>query len=151
MLTQLNMFKSISIPNDIYKKLFMAICYHDVVHIPGMQNNEEKSIEKCKKDFGKILNESDFKDISDLILCTKTQANINDIKKIPYGDLIHDLDMISFIDYTTMKNNDVKIRSEYLEFPTHSFYRYKLKYFENLLKTGVFISPQYQQYNNIAK
>jgi hypothetical protein len=59
--------------------------------------------------------------------------------------------MISFIDYTTMKNNDVKIRSEYSDFPTHSFYKYKLKYFENLLKNNIFISQQYKQYNGIAK
>ena len=42
MLTQLNMFKA-SIPANEYKKLYLAICYHDVVHVPGNKDNEDVS------------------------------------------------------------------------------------------------------------
>lgn len=149
MLTQLNMFKT-SIPIAEYKKIFFAICYHDAIHIPGNDDNEEKSFELLRKDWSKVLDEDDLATIEKYILATKTGVEYDVIKKTKYADLIHDLDMISFIDYETMKNNDVKLKTEYSIYSPIEFYQHKLKYFKRLIKDGIFISSQYKKYNSIA-
>lgn len=149
MLSKLSLYNGI-INNNDYKLLYAAICYHDLVHIPGDEKNEEKSIEIMRRDFNKILTEDELHYISDLILCTKTDYDYEEIKKVKYADLIHDLDMISFLDYDVMKNNDVKIKSEYLNFSPLDFYKYKSKYFKRLIKDGIFISEQYKPFNALA-
>jgi acyl-CoA thioesterase YciA len=149
MLTQLNMFKATMNQNE-YRKLYMAICYHDAFHKNGNNTNEEESINILKRDFGKVLSQEDFDDVSNIILCTKSNMDYDEIKKYKNADLLHDLDMISFIDYETIKANDVKIRSEKDNIPVEVFYKQKIQYYENLLKTGVFISSKYKKYNNIA-
>lgn len=151
MLTQLGMYKTLILSSNNYKKLFFAICYHDAIRNIGASDNEQKSVNMFIKDWSKVLGAEDIEHISKLIMCTKTNANYSEIKKVPYGDLIHDLDMISFIDYETMKNNDVKIRTEYSMFSPIDFYQHKINYFNWLFKNGVFISKQYEKYNNIAK
>ena len=112
--------------------------------------NEEESINILKRDFGKVLSNEDFNDISNMILCTKTNVDYEEIKKYKNADLLHDLDMVSFIDYETMKANDVKIRSEKDNIPVEVFYKQKLSYYEKLMDSGVFISSKYKRYNNIA-
>lgn len=148
-LTQLNMYKATMNPND-YKKLYIAACYHDAIHKPNNITNEEESINILKRDFGKVLSNEDFNDISNMILCTKTNVDYEEIKKYKNADLLHDLDMVSFIDYETMKANDVKIRSEKDNIPVEVFYKQKLSYYEKLMDSGVFISSKYKRYNNIA-
>jgi hypothetical protein len=49
-----------------------------------------------------------------------------------------------------MKANDVKIRSEHDGINVEDFYKEKLKFYNRLLKNGVFISSKYKKYNNIA-
>ena len=149
MLNQLNMFKATMNSND-YRKLYLAICYHDAVHNPCDLKNEEKSIELLRRDFGKVLSEDEFNDISNMIVCTKSSINYDEIKKYKNADLMHDLDLISFIDYETMKANDVKIRSEKDDVEISTFYKRKLNYYNDLLKNGVFISSKYKKYNTIA-
>lgn len=148
-LTQLNMYKATMNQND-YKKLYIAACYHDAIHKPNNITNEEESINILKRDFGKVLSDEDFNDISNMILCTKTNVDYEEIKKYKNADLLHDLDMVSFIDYETMKANDVKIRSEKDNIPVEVFYKQKLSYYEKLMDSGVFISSKYKRYNNIA-
>lgn len=149
MLTQLKMYKSL-MSNQDYKRLYIAICYHDAIHEANQNDNEENSIELFKRDFKKIFNEDEINKISQLILCTKTDYNHDLIKKIKFGDLIHDLDMLSLMDYETMRGNDAKIKNEFSHLTPLEFYEYKLKYFKNLIKSGVFISEQYKQFNTIA-
>lgn len=149
MLTQLNMFKATMNQNE-YRKLYLAVCYHDAVHKNDNITNEEDSIYLLKRDFGKVLSEEEFNDISNMILCTKSSTSYDEIKKCKNADLLHDLDMISFIDYELMKANDVKIRSEKNDIPVETFYKQKLFYYEKLLENGVFISSKYKKYNNIA-
>ena len=151
MLTQLGMYKTLMLSSNNYKKMFVAICYHDAIRHIGAIDNQEKSVQLMRRDWGKVFKQEQLNHIQNLILCTKTNADYAEIKTIPYGDLIHDLDMVSFIDYETMKNNDVKIKTEYSMYSPIDFYEHKLKYFQKLLDNGVFISKQYQKYNSIAK
>lgn len=149
MINQLHMIKSSMKVND-YKKIFIAACYHDAVHVPMDENNEENSINVLNKDFGKIIDQEDFEDIKNMILSTNKNWKHDEIKEFKNADLLHDLDLISFIDYETMKNNDVKIRTEYNSLSTLEFYEFKLEYFNNLLKDKIFISNNYKKYNSIA-
>lgn len=149
MINQLHMIKSSMKVND-YKKIFLASCYHDAVHVPMDENNEENSINVLNKDFGKIIDQEDFEDIKNMILSTNKNWKHDEIKEFKNADLLHDLDLISFIDYETMKNNDVKIRTEYNSLSTLEFYEFKLEYFNNLLKDKIFISNNYKKYNSIA-
>lgn len=151
MLTQLSMYKALMLSSNNYKKMFVAICYHDAIRHIGQLDNQEKSVDLVKRDWGKVFSQNEIQHIGKLILCTKTNVDYNFVKSIEYGDLIHDLDMISFIDYEVMKSNDVKIRTEYSMFSPIDFYQHKLVYFDNLLKNGVFISKQYEKYNHIAR
>lgn len=151
MINQLNIFKTLMLTATDYKRLFVAACYHDAVHVAGYNDNEQRSVEKLKRDWGKIFSQQDIDHIEQLIMCTKTNVDVDYIKKVPYADLLHDIDMISFIDYETMKNNDIKIKAEYSAFSPVDFYQRKLKYFEQLLERNVFISKQYVKYNSIAK
>ena len=70
--------------------------------------------------------------------------------KCNYAPLLHDLDLVSFIDYETMKNNDVKIRSEYTDVSVIDFFKKKKEFLNYLLDNGVFLSKQYKKYNSIA-
>jgi predicted metal-dependent HD superfamily phosphohydrolase len=149
MLTQLNMLKDL-LPIKDYKQLYIAICYHDAVYVAGNKDNEEKSVEMFMRDFRKTFSDEELNRISSLIMSTKTGIKHDDIKKIKYADLIHDLDMISFMDFETMRSNDVKIRSEFSHLTPLEFYEYKLKYFKNLIKDGVFISEFYEKFNTTA-
>ena len=149
MLNQLKMYKAL-IPLNDFKNIYFAICYHDAIHIPGRSDNEEKSIELFLKDWKKVLSNEEINIISSYILSTKTYAKYDEIKKIKYADLVHDLDMMSFIDYETLKANDVKIRSEHENISLLEFYQYKIKYYEMLIENGIFISSQFKKYNTIA-
>ena len=150
MLNQLSLHKLNLSMND-YRKLFVAICYHDAVHVANAVDNEQKSVETLKRDWGKIFDHSELQSIIELILSTKINCDYGKLKTIPNADLLHDLDMMAFVDYETMKNNDVKIRSEYSEYSTLQFYNYKLQFLNWLLQNGVFISKYYSKYNSIAK
>lgn len=149
MINQLKMYRT-SIPTRDFKYIYFALCYHDVVHVPGNIDNEEKSIEILERDWKKVLSNDDIEIIKEMILSTKSSITKENICHTKYADLVHDLDMISFIDYETLKANDVKIRSEYENISLLEFYQYKIKYYDNLIKNGVFISTQYKKYNNVA-
>jgi acyl-CoA hydrolase len=149
MLSQLRMLKATMNQNE-YKKLYIATCYHDIIHIADNENNEEESIKLLNRDLGKLLSEQDLSDISNMILCTKSNIDYEEIKKYKNADLLHDLDMLSFIDYETMKTNDVKIRSEHDNITMEVFLKRKITYYKRLLETGVFVSSKYKKYNNIA-
>ena len=149
MLKQLNIFKA-SMKSNEYKILFLAVCYHDVVHLSGNKDNEIESSLCFRKDWEKVFDKDVLNDVSELILSTKSNNSYQDIKEIRNADLLHDLDMISFIDYETMKNNDVKIRTQYSTLSPLQFYQYKLEYYKKLIKQGVFWSSFYKKYNNIA-
>lgn len=149
MLTQLNMYKQ-SIPNYEYKKLYAAICYHDIIHNANANDNKEQCVNIFKRDWLKVIDEETFNTVTQYILATKYDKSYDEIKEIKNADLIHDLNMLSFIDYETIKNADIRIKAEYSHISPIDFYTFRLKYFKDLLKSGVFISSKYKKYNSIA-
>jgi hypothetical protein len=143
------MYKA-SIPSTEYKRLFAAICYHDIYHTALEENNKEECFNIFKRDWNKAISEDDLNSVYPYITATRFDINTDDIQGIKHADLIHDLNKIEFIDYETMKNSDIRLKSEYTELTPKAFYELRLKYFKQLLKTGVFISSKYKKYNNIA-
>ena len=149
MLTQLNMYKQ-SMSNIEYKRLYAAICYHDIIHDATSSNNKEHCVEQFKRDWYKAIDNETYNIISEYILATKYNKTIEELKEIKNADLIHDLNMLSFIDYECIKSSDIKIKFEYSHLTPIEFYNFRLKYFKDLLKTNVFISSKYKKYNTIA-
>jgi predicted metal-dependent HD superfamily phosphohydrolase len=149
MLTQLNMYKT-SIPSIEYKRLFAAICYHDICHDVLCDNNKTECCNTFKRDWNKVLNQEEMDSIFSYIMATDYDINQEEIKDIKYADLIHDLNMISFIDYEVMKNSDIKLKAEYSDIQPNSFYETRINYFKKLIETNVFISSKYKRYNSIA-
>lgn len=149
MLTQLNMYKT-SIPVIEYKRLFAAICYHDICHNYLCDEDKDDSYKVFERDWKKFISKEDLNGVYEYITATEydiTPAEIGDNK---YSHLIHDLNMISFIDYETMKNSDIRLKSEFSRLSPKEFYETRLKYFKYLLKENVFISSKYKKYNTIA-
>jgi acyl-CoA thioesterase YciA len=149
MLNQLSLLKATMNPVE-YKKLYTAICYHDAVHVYGNSDNEEQSVKVFERDFKRAIAQSDMEEISKLILSTNSGVTIDEIKSIKNADILHDLDMMSFIDYETIKANDVKIRSERGDISIEEFYKQKLKYYKKLISDGIFISQKFKKFNSVA-
>lgn len=146
MISQLKMYKS-ELSDTDYKRLYIAICYHDAVSKPGNNDNKEKSIDIFKKDFTRIFSEDELNKITQLIKCTTTGS---DIPKVKHGELIHDLNILFYMDYETFRNNDIKIRTEYSHLTPLEYYEYRLKYFKELIKSNIYISDYYDKFNSIA-
>lgn len=150
MLTQLNMYKA-SIPSLEYKRLFAAICYHDIDHNTLCDKNKDGCFHVFKRDWQKVISQEDLDAVYEYILATEYNTDLESINENKNAQLIHDLNMISFIDYESMKTSDIKIKSEYADIPPKDFYETRLFYFKDLLKSNIFISSKYKKYNSIAQ
>ena len=146
MISQLKMYKS-ELSDIDYKRLYIAICYHDSVCVPANNDNKEKSIEIFKKDFCRIFSEEEQNKIIQLIKCTKT---CSEIPKVKHGELIHDLNLLFYMDYEKLRNTDIKIRTEHSQLTPLEYYEYRLKYFKELTKSNIYISEYYEKFNSIA-
>lgn len=54
------------------------------------------------------------------------------------------------MDYEIFRNNDIKIRTEYSQLTQLEYYKYRLKYFKDLIKSNIYISEHYEKFNSIA-
>jgi predicted metal-dependent HD superfamily phosphohydrolase len=149
MLTQLNMYKTSISPIE-YKRLFAAICYHDICPNFLCDDEKEGCYQVFKKDWSKFITQEDLDSVYEYISATEDNITLDEIGENKNAHLIHDLNMICFIDYETMKNSDIRLKSEFSKLSPKEFYETRLKYFEELLKTNVFISSKYKCYNKIA-
>jgi hypothetical protein len=143
------MYKT-SIPSIEYKRLFAAICYHDICHDYLCDEDKDDSFNIFEKDWKKFISEEDLNEVHKYITATEYDITPDEIGDNKYSHLIHDLNMISFIDYETMKNSDIRLKSEFSKLSPQEFYETRLKYFNYLLKENVFISSKYKKYNSIA-
>lgn len=137
-------------------KVLVAICWHDVVYIPGDPCNEQKSAaewEQYAKNVGNIL--PDFIcDVSDMINSTKIGYDLNQIKKHPSWALLHDLDYISFASYAVMVMNREPLRNEFDFLDAPKYNEGRLKFLKMLMNTttssGLFLTPVFSKYNELA-
>lgn len=137
-------------------EVLVAICWHDVVYIPGDQYNEQKSAvewEQYAKDVGNIP--SNFiQDVSDMINSTKIGYDLNQIKKHPSWALLHDLDYISFASYAVMVMNRDLLWNEFSSLDVSKYNEGHLKFLKVLMDTtassGLFLTPVFSKYNELA-
>ena len=155
LLEQLNMHKP-NLTEQEYKELYLAICYQDVKYnFVDESFTKDECVNILKKDWGKVLSESELTQISNLILSTECAANLvgkkleTELQPIKFADLLHDFNMTTFLDLNKMKEDEVKLRHE-SELSAIEYYEQRLKYLKRLSKTDVFISDFYKQYNDLA-
>lgn len=137
-------------------KVLVAICWHDVVYIPGDPCNEQKSAtewEQYAKNVGDIS--SNFIcDVSDMINSTKIGYDLNQIKQHPSWALLHDLDYISFASYAVMVMNREPLRNEFGFFSDSEYVVGRLKFLNMLMvstaSSGLFLTPVFSKYNELA-
>jgi pantetheine-phosphate adenylyltransferase len=110
----INELNTLKVEKSDYKRLFLAILFHDVIYDTKAKDNEQKS----KELFVKLAQESKLKDvdisvISELIMATKTHLGTNDLE-----NLMLDIDLsILGRDQETFDLYDSDIRKEYCWVP----------------------------------
>lgn len=137
-------------------KVLVAICWHDVVYIPGDSCNEQKSAaewEQYAKNIGNIP--PDFIcDVSDMINSTKIGYDLNQIKQRPSWALLHDLDYISFASYAVIVMNREPLRNEFGFSSDSEYVVGRLKFLNMLMvstaSSGLFLTPVFSKYNELA-
>lgn len=137
-------------------KVLVAICWHDVVYIPGDQYNEQKSAVEWVQYAKNVGNISpDFIcDVSDMINSTKIGYDLNQIKQHPSWALLHDLDYISFASYAVMVVNRDLLWNEFDSLDVSKYNEGRLKFLKMLMNTttssGLFLTPVFSKYNELA-
>lgn len=137
-------------------KVLVAICWHDIVYIPGDQYNEQKSAsewEQYAKNAGDI-SVNFVCDVSDMINSTKIGYDLNQIKEHPSWALLHDLDYISFASYAVMVLNQELLRNEFNFLDASKYNEGRLKFLKMLMNTttsfGLFLTRVFSKYNELA-
>lgn len=137
-------------------KVLVAICWHDVVYIPGDPCNEQKSAAEWAQHAENVGNiQSNFVcDVSDMINSTKIGYDLNQIKQHPSWALLHDLDYISFASYAVMVMNREPLWNEFSSLDTQKYNEGRLKFLKMLMdataSSGLFLTPVFSKYNELA-
>ena len=141
------------ISEDI-RDLTLAICWHDVVSMPGYQYNEVVSANKWQK-YAKTQNIPHHiaTNVYDMIVSTKVGTSREYLACRPEFALLHDLDYMSFSDYSIMVANREKLRKEFefLDFATYC--EGKVRFLSWLLgeaEQGLFLTPIFQHLNEVT-
>jgi len=102
--------KTTELTDDEYFKLYVAICFHDIVYEPGSYDNEKRSAEEFENRHYD-LDKKTLEKIKNLILSTQVVFFMD--KNIKTDDtlekIMHTLDWNGFVDYKTMTKNREKI------------------------------------------
>lgn len=138
-------------------EVLVAICWHDVVYIPGHPNNEWESAAKWElyaRRAGDVPLHFGY-DVSDMINSTKIGFDTRLIQKHPTVALLHDLDYISFASYAVMVMNRSSLRNEFASISDQDYNEGRLKFLKTLLLdsvsvTGLFLTPIFSKYNELA-
>lgn len=137
-------------------EVLVAICWHDVVYIPGHLNNELESAAKWElyaRRAGDVPLHFGY-DVSDMINSTKIGFDVTWIQDHPTVALLHDLDYISFASYAVMVMNRDLLRNEFDFLDVSKYIEGRLKFLKMLMDTtassGLFLTPVFSKYNELA-
>lgn len=137
-------------------KVLVAICWHDVVYIPGDPNNELESAAKWEL-YAQRAGDVPLHfvhDVSDMINSTKIGFDTTWIQDHPTVALLHDLDYISFASYAVMVMNRDLLRNEFDFLDVSKYIEGRLKFLKMLMDTtassGLFLTPVFSKYNELA-
>lgn len=155
----INQLDLLDITYDEYEILYTTICFHDIVYIPGKDNNEQLSAELFLnfKEQSPVVNlEYEFKNIIYNTILSTSPTNFLDKKRCSVMlsnviDIMHDLDYYYFKDYKTLIEADDKIEKEYLTIVNEeTFTKNRILFLVNLLDKDIYLSV-FKQNNNEAK
>ena len=142
------------LPLQDLRDVLIAICWHDVVCIPGYQYNELRSAAEWTEYAKKANLIFSAFNITDMINSTRFGFNIDMIKLHPDWALLHDLDYISFTSYPAMVVNKELIRNEFDFLGDLDYTDGRIKFLEALLNiaqtSGVFLTSVFRKYNEAA-
>ena len=137
-------------------EVLVAICWHDVVYIPGHPNNEWESAVKWElytRQAGDVPLHFCY-DVSDMINSTKIGFDTHLIQEHPAVALLHDLDYISFASYAVMVLNRELLRNEFGFAGVQEYIEGRLKFLKMLsdiaTSSGLFLTPVFSKYNELA-
>ena len=137
-------------------EVLVAICWHDVIYIPGYPNNESDSALKWElyaRQAGNVPPHFIY-DVSDMINSTKIGFDTHLIQEHPAVALLHDLDYISFASYAVMVMNRSSLRNEFASISDKDYTEGRLKFLKTLMNsistTGLFLTPVFSKYNELA-
>lgn len=129
-------------PNDyIYEFYILAAFFHDIVYVPGRNDNEEKSV---KFMFDMIGETPVTKKVEDIILETKniSPSNYFDFWKFDNSILL-DSDFDKLLDYET------KIRKEFSVYNDEEYKKGRIEFLNNFLMNNTIDSKQANLINNL--
>ena len=137
-------------------EVLVAICWHDVIYIPGHPNNESDSALKWElyaRQAGNVPPHFIYA-VSDMINSTKIGFDVQQIQAHATTALLHDLDYISFASYAVMVMNRNPLRSEFAFISDKEYTEGRLKFLRTLLDSvstsGLFLTPVFNKYNELA-
>lgn len=137
-------------------EVLVAICWHDVVYIPGHPYNELESAAKWEL-YAQRAGDVPLhfvNDVSDMINSTKIGFDTTWIQDHPTVALLHDLDYISFASYAVMVMNRSSLRNEFASISDKNYTKGRLKFLKTLMNsvstTGLFLTPVFNKYNELA-
>jgi predicted metal-dependent HD superfamily phosphohydrolase len=157
----INQLDLLDITYDEYEILYTTICFHDVIYIPGKQDNEQKSaelfLEYKNSELLSQLNNDYQNIVYNAILSTSPNSYFDKSDKYQKHlmfhiiDMMHDLDYYYFKDYNTLKEADEKIKQEYLTFTSEKdFNEGRREFLNNLLNQDIYVSI-YKEDSETAK
>lgn len=118
------------------EKFFFTTIFHDLVYVPGSNDNEENSA-KIWLEFSKeIFSEKIRKEINAVILATKDHTNPDHDSLPEWGKIFLDLDLYELASYPEIyKANGELIRQEFAPFVTsEQFKEGRIKFLESMTK-----------------
>lgn len=116
----------------LWRIVYMAILYHDIIYNPFDDLNELNSAEFFLKEKFTWLNETDINAIYDCIMLTSKHLSDFDSKDLTlYEALMLDIDLSGF--YDSFRDDSLLIRREYFFIEGKQYYTNRKKFLEKLL------------------
>ena len=129
--------------NRLSVDMLLAILFHDIVYDSTRNDNEEKSVEMFKYQYGRYFNDDK---ISNAILSTK--YHITD-SKYPFNDYLNKIDMsVLYCDFKTFTEYEMNIRKEFNHIDFNTYKENRLVFLKSVEPN---INPLYLEYINNLK
>ncbi len=130
-------------PNLNLEILTDAIIFHDIIYIPGNNDNEEKSVEL----YNRYNNFN--KQVSQVIISTK--IGVTEFKT-PEEKVMHDLDWFGFSEAQMMVENENKIFLEAFNagFNKNVIIENQLKFYKSIENINIYQTKTFSKYNSFA-
>lgn len=127
------------------REIYLALCYHDAIYLPGRSDNEARSAEFARGEWARhgLQTEVDIERVAQLILMTARHGKLERPAVDAEAALFLDADMaIVGSDAAAFDRYDAAVAEEYRALVPAFIYRFKRKHFlrELLASPRIFLS-----------